>query len=48
VSGPVVLQGVLLVGASACLNYAFLLHRPWLALVAGGAFALAIGVRVPA
>jgi hypothetical protein len=45
VSGLAVLQGVVLVGASACLNYAFLLHRPWLALVSGGAFAVAIGIR---
>lgn len=46
--GAAYIQGLLLVGGGAALNYAFLLGRPALALAAGVALAAGIAVKVPA
>lgn len=46
--GPKIVQGALLIGGGAALNYAFLLGRPALALAAGVAFAAGIAIKVTA
>lgn len=45
VTGDMIAQGALMLGGSVSLNYALLLERPSLALVAGVAFAAGLWVK---